>query len=660
MQQPENQDKIVSYLCETLEEYRKINKNRNEKLLKIYAAISTFEEEKQADWMTNFKVNKAHEIVERVLPRIIAKNPRWIVTPKLNDFYPDQLVPQIDPDLKTQAEELMKEQEASGQPLPPEQQAVLDEFSKQGKAYNDAIEKKKEQANMASRAVQDYLEYAFDEYNYEDYIRAFAKQMIVYGKGWAKVGYRYETMRKMTDDNIESENEDGEKVTKRGKKIQEVVTGEYPIIDVKSWTEVLCDPRYKRVEDMPAFFEVIQGVRLGDIKKKEHYFNIDKLKDVCGLARDLDFNDYKRKVQSIAGIQDLKITAPVDKNSLTLVTAWALWEDDSTEDAGSEEKLYEFIFVEELRLLISMKEVTKIPYVEANAFEDTDTNFAVGFVEPILGLQDELNFQKNAAINFINQALNRTFIWSPNSNIDPRDIISKPFGIIPTTGEVSAAMANLVELPMRQIPSDYFQMQNDIERQIQGQTFTVDTTNQKGQQALTDTATGARIELFESNVVLDQVRKNFEQALQKIAYKILQEAFENMDDNIILKKIGAESWWDLNKKTLEDAVTKYSIKVETGSSTYDDIENRRKDAMAWWNFLSQAQQAGQQVNFKTALEDIGATFEKKDVSKYLQTNTDMAAIAAKMPRIPKQDMPQGQMTPAQMTQQIAGGQIKTL
>jgi hypothetical protein len=82
--------------------------------------------------------------------------------------------------------------------------------------------------------------------------------------------------------------------------------------------------------------------------------------------------------------------------------------------------------------------------------------------------------------------------------------------------------------------------------------------------------------------------------------------------------------------------------------------------MAWWNFLSQAQQAGQPVNFKAALEDIGATFEKKDVSKYLQNNTDMASIAAKMPHIPQGDMPQGQPTPAVMTQQISGGQITSM
>lgn len=591
-------------------------------MLKVYKAYSTYEEEKTADWLTNFKVNKAHEIVERIVPRIIAKNPRWIVTPKTNDFYPEKSLPMYD---------------------------INDPASVE--AYNKVVEDKKKQINDYSRAIQDYLEYIFDEYNYERMIRAFAKQGIVYGKGRAKVGYKYEIVRSLT----EKEYEDGE----YKREVEETVGGEYPIIEVKSWTEVYSDPRYKKVADMPAYFEITTGVRLADIKRNKQYFNLDKLKDACAID-DKDFDSYKRKVLAVAEIENLDLNARVDKNSLTVMKCWAYWEDEDTEDDGTNERLYEFCVIRELRLLISMKEVTKIPYIEFDVFEDVETNFAVGFVEPILGLQDELNFQKNSAVNFINQALNRTFVWSSNSNIDPRDIISKPYGVIPTTGDVPTAMANLQELPMRQLPSDYFQFQNDIERQIQGQTFTVDTSNQKGQQALTDTATGARIEFFESNVVLDQVRKNFEQALSELAYCLIQEAFENMEDNIVLKKMGAEEYWEMNKEVLRDAVRRYSIKVEVGSSTYDDIVNRRADAMAWWNVLSQAGQAGVQINFKKVLEDIGATFEKKDIGQYLQNNVDMAAIAQKIPRIPQSQMPDMPPNPAEVTQQVAGGEMLTM
>jgi len=637
-----DETKIVSYLSETYEEYKKLNKNRNEKLLKIYSSFSTYEEEKVADWQTTFKVNKAHEIVERVLPRIIAKNPRWIVSPKLNDFYPETTLPVVDPVLKEQVDAMDMNN------VQPEQEAIIQQYTEQAKAYNSELEKKKKKTTEMSRAVQDYLEYIFDEYNYEDYIRSFAKNGVVYGKSWAKISYKYETVRNVKET---------EKDDKFEKEIVEEVIGEYPILEIKSWTEVLGDPRYKKVDDMPCFFEITSGVRLSQLKKKKDLINLDKLTNICGIDNKLSDDDWKKKVQQVAQINTITAKTPVDKNSLTVITAWAYYEEEKENKEEEKEKFYEFQYIDELNLLIKMKEVTKNPFVEFNVFEDTDTNFSIGFVEPILGLQDELNFQKNSAVNFINQALNRTFIWSPNSNIDPRDIISKPFGIIPTTGDVPNAMANLQELPFRQLPSDYFNFQNDIERQIQGQTFTVDTTNQKGQQALTDTATGARIEFYEANVVLDQVRKNFEQALQKLAYKLLQEAFENMEDNIVIKKLGSEDWFDVNKEYIKDAIKRYSIKIETGSSTYDDVVNRRQDAMAFWNVLKQAQEAGMNINLKSGVEDIAATFEKKDLSKYFTNTINMAEAVGKIPKIPNSQMPADPQTPESLTQQVTGGQI---
>lgn len=90
-------------------------------------------------------------------------------------------------------------------------------------------------------------------------------------------------------------------------------------------------------------------------------------------------------------------------------------------------------------------------------------------------------------------------------------MISKPNNIIPTNKSVIEAMNNLQELPHRSLEPSYFQEQNDFERQIQGQTFTIDTNNSQNQQGLTNTATGMRIKFYESNVVLDEVRKHFEE-----------------------------------------------------------------------------------------------------------------------------------------------------
>jgi hypothetical protein len=42
---------------------------------------------------------------------------------------------------------------------------------------------------------------------------------------------------------------------------------------------------------------------------------------------------------------------------------------------------------------------------------------------------------------------------------------------------------------------------------------------------------------------------------------------------------------------LKDAIKKYEIKVESASSSYDNIEDRRDDAIAQFNMSLQAMQA---------------------------------------------------------------------
>jgi hypothetical protein len=615
----EQQGRLAKYAKETYEQYKKLNSHRHQTLLKIYRAFSTYEERRKADWQTSFKLNKTHEIVERVLPRLVAKNPRWICEPKIEDFFHDQELPE-------EPEQKKKEQK-----------------------------RRLELRNDYAKAIQAYLTYLFDEYHFEKPLRAYAKNLIVDGKARARICWKYELSRQFKKPEADEETgEIGEPET------EEFVAGERPHIEVKSWTEVLTDPRYREVCEMPCYLELVHAVRWADIKRKKEYFNLDKVEQVWNLqARHKDETDYTRQLNTVIGVNWTEDTPP-DKNALTLLKMYGYWSEN--EKKPEDEKMVEVTIIKELGTIIGYKQITRIPFVESDCFEDTQTNFSVGFVEPIMSLQDEMNFKKNSASEYVNQGLNRTWIWSEQSGIDPRDLISKPGNIIATTTSGPEAQANCVELPIRQLPSDYFQEQIDIERQIQGQTFTVDTSNPKGEQALTNTATGMRIEFFESNSVLDEVRKHYEQGLSELAYQLLQETFENMDENIVFKKMDSDEYWEMNKEALRDAVRRYTIKVEVNSSSFDDIENRRRDAIALGNILLQYAQAGVRVDVDKSVTDIVETFERRNPNDYLLP-PDMGKIAQQMPGgggapIPEEAAQTGAMPPAsELTEQVAGGGI---
>ena len=550
---------VVLYIQETFDNYKTLNAERRDELFDIYEEYRSFKQKKLADWSSTFKVNKAHEIVNKVLPRIIAKNPRWIVDIRTDEFRPeDKLL-----------------------------------------TWQDKVKRMKQLEEM-SLWVQDYLTYIFDRYNLKEPIRNWAKNMLIYGRSYAKIKFKYETAR----------------IRETNGKIVEKVVWEYPTIDAKSWTDIYTDPRYVLLEDCPAVIEVTTWVRLADLKrKKDKYINLDKIENLpteSEFSWDEDWS--KNKIYEITWIPLRDINGWVDKNTLTLRTFYGKyvleWED---------EKLYKVTTVNDM-IVIEFEEITAIPFEDIKAFDDTETGNAVWLVEPILSLQDELNFKKNSASEYVNQSLNRSYIWSPNSWINPADLISRPNNIIATTKDAVTAQNNLIEQPHRQLTNDYFAEQNDIERQIQAQSFTVDTSAQRSNQALTNTATWARIKFFESNSVIDELRKHFEEWLERLAYKLLEATFENMEDNIVIKKLWDEWFWEINKELLRDAFTRYSIKIEANSSSFDSIETKREDAIAMFNLLAQSGQMWVPVDFTEVTKDILSTFEKKSPDTYIKSD----------------------------------------
>ncbi len=561
---PEQQQKAVMMVSNTFEQYQELLQPYHNRMLAIYKELNTFTYPKKADWSTTFKVNKMHEVSNKILPRIVSRNPKWLVSFK--------------PDLVNELEN-----------------------------WADIAK-----LDMQSRAVQDLLSTIFSKYNLSESTRLWAKGMVNYGTSFAKVATKYTISRKKlkVDEEETIIDENGvEQVVKITEKIEENVADEYVTIEPVSWSDIYYDPRYVMFQDMPAVVQVLSGVRLADIQKNKEYINVDKLEDIAKL--DKTSSQYKEDVQNIMWMTISKVP-DVDKNNLSIKTYYWLFELKDWD-----ERLYEIVVANDL-VCLCIKEITQIPFEQIRCFEDTETNLAVGFLEPIMGLQQELNYKKNAASEYINHALNRGWVWSPNSGINPKKLINKPNNIIPTNKSVIEAMNNLQELPHRSLEPSYFQEQNDFERQMQGLTFTIDTNNSQNQQWLTNTATGMRIKFYESNVVLDECRKHYEEWLERLGYKLLQQIAENMTKNITIKALDDDTFWDINKEAIVDALEKFEIKIEAGSSSYDTIENRRNDGIAKYNIWQQAMAAWVPVDLELLFKDVLGTFEGVNADKYIK------------------------------------------
>lgn len=92
------------------------------------------------------------------------------------------------------------------------------------------------------------------------------------------------------------------------------------------------------------------------------------------------------------------------------------------------------------------------------------------------------------------------------------------------------------------------------------------------------------------NDVLNDVRKSFEDALSRLAYKILNITYDEMPANMYFKSSNSKNFWKVHKEAFKDALRRYDIRVEANSSSSLDVESRRTDAIAKKNIIIEALQ----------------------------------------------------------------------
>jgi len=206
----DQQEDILSYVGKTYQSWSKQLKNYKNRMETIYDEVTTFVETKANSWDTEFKVNKLFEAENKVLPRIIANNPKRLVSLKSDEF--NEGDDKLDPAAKASK---MKIAEASAD------------------------------------AVRDYLSRVFEKQDLTEVVKLWAKNMVRYGLGWSKVSYKYELVSEKISDKVTEIDEEGNEIELIEEKTKENVVSEYPTIDIVSWSSIYYDPRYIRLEDMP-------------------------------------------------------------------------------------------------------------------------------------------------------------------------------------------------------------------------------------------------------------------------------------------------------------------------------------------------------------------------------------------------------------------------
>lgn len=562
----EQQSDILWFITETLGLYQGQSYEYRQLMLDIYESLSTFTEPNTWEVLPRFKINLMHIFLRQVLPRIIAKAPRPIVSARTDAF-----------------------------------------FEWEENAEWETREAMLERNNKFSQAMQDYLTVVFNQENMKERLKYWAVGQLTYWNAFAQVVSKYKIKR-------------SKKNTIAWQKVTEDDVDVLPTLDIISWSEMFYDPRYKMMEDMPWYFRVRTGSRLRDLhlakdsEWKPKYFNLDKLKEISNSNFSGESN-YSQLIFNITWVSWIKLSSWIDKNAIDYQIYYWFY---SLSWKPEDERLYEITTVDNA-IVIGMEEITEMPILDIKWHEDPEVYFSVWLCAPILWIQNEVNFQKNARATAVSKSLNRSYFVSSESWVDLSQLVwDKPWNLIYASQWVEQAMKEIVEQEDRPLDNSYFSDMNDLNRDAQRLTHTTDVTQPQWQTALTNTATGAKISFFESNSVIAELRKNFEIWVQELWYKILDWTFENIDKDLTLKRIDDWKFFRINKEAFQDSLKRYDIKIEANSSSFDDVESRRDDAIALKNIGLEAAQAGIPFDLSALFKWVLGTFENVNPEEIIQ------------------------------------------
>lgn len=448
-------------------------------------------------------------------------------------------------------------------------------------------DKIKERNNIYAKAIDDFLNVTFRKNNIYKTIKSIVKSMWAYGRAYSIISTWYNKKWFWKDLKI---------------------LNKFPKIEQISTESIIFDPNYKNFSEIPWYFIKKSAVRLNHIKMAKNnfwaskYFDLENLEKLTNEKFE-NSDNFSSKIFEITWIDWIKADRWLDKNSLDLIIYEGYY---SLSWKVEDERLYEITTVNNL-VIIWFEEIENFSVKAIDCFEDLEVWIPHWIIAPILELQKDINFQKIAKKKIIKRKMNGKYYWDPMSWVNPNDILGDN-PLIVTSMWLKNALEWVSEFAYNDLPHYYFSDINDMQRDFQKLTFTVDVTQAQGQTALTNTATGAKISFYEANTVIADIRENIKYFFSDLAYQILDWVYHNIEDKVDIKNL-EEKEISIDKEVFRDALERYEIIIETWTMWLDSQAENRENAIALKNILLEAMQAWVPVDAVKAYEQLFLTFE---------------------------------------------------
>lgn len=434
------------------------------------------------------------------------------------------------------------------------------------------------------------LNYFWKMGNCQEKLEDLAKQGLIYNIAWARVDFEQKLFRRT-----------GEEVLPNGEtrevEIEEILS-EFPTFDVPDIFDVYFDPRIRHVADMQAIIERKDQVLKEELlSRPDLYFNLAQVEKLFTPEFTSTSDNFKQNKLSQQGISLVDAGAA---ENLSLTDYYGYF----AEKEGGEPSLYRLTLVGD-SVLVRMEELKFIPFECFVPTNIPNQTVGKGVVEPVKALQDAYNLTRNQRFENVSLVMNRMWILKQGSGVDPRRLVSVAGNVI-----LAKDPEGIMPLVTPDVTASAYNEALAINTEIQAALGTIDASQDSGAQSFSNTATGEKIRWAEYNARFKAIKRSLERALSRIGEKMLMMVAERATINPKVADPVTKQFYEVAKEAFNSVSDFYSVSVVADSTSYDTLENRRDNELAFLQMAVTLKSQGVPVDVSKLWHDIALEFGK--------------------------------------------------
>jgi len=397
------------------------------------------------------------------------------------------------------------------------------------------------------------IDYAWDKLSLDDVVRRWVKGTLIYGTGITKVTWK--TDRKKIKKEIPQLDNDGNFIENKTVTEERVVYDD-PIVSNIDLRDIYLD--MDGVDERSCKFIIHRyWATKEELKENPNYSNI----------KNVQFGAENEHIRRGLSSQEKR-----DADEKNIAEVLEYWEDD---------RLVVIAGGKVLRDDPNPYECKKKPFVIMVDQIDDQVAYGIGEVEPIEGLQSEMNTLRNQRMDFNNLILNPTFKVMPGSVTDLDNVQFKPGHKIMMNSPDPSAISP-VEMPSA--PFSSYKEEESIRVDLQTITGVSDYSRGTEATKMNDTATGISLIQQAANERFNAKARNMESALGRMT-ELLKDLYQQYITTEKVFRITEEETEYFLKVQPKDIRGNFDIRVESGSTIPSNKMQERSEEMNKYNVL---------------------------------------------------------------------------